>query len=263
MTVTAISVVRDFDAYEKYVSKNDCCRGMSFSPFDNRSGNAPVPVLYNRFLDGYDYSKEAWFVFCHEDFELQEDASALFANLDKSRLYGAAGSARRGFGGFGMQVMYGNMTECSRNGGATQWNVGKMVSKPVEVETFDCCCLIVHSSLVAKYALRFDERLLFDLYVEDFCASAKVAHGIRSFVVPLKCCHHSGSRATDRLYRHLPYLKDKYPKNCFIGSCTYFGTPSWQKKLQDRIIGILRKTPSPQDAIMVDEARSAAKGMIV
>ena len=231
-----VSVVRDFEAYERFVRKNRFCVSLEFVAVDNRVSNESLPLCYNRFLDGYDYAHDAWLIFCHEDFELREDIAPLLDGQDRMALHGVVGAARRGFAGFGKQVIYGNMTERGRSGDGGEWHVGKCITRATEVEAFDCCCLMVHSSLIAKYGLRFDERLEFDLYVEDFCAAAKVKYGIRSFVHPVKCCHHSGSRATERLYRHLPYLKEKYPHNYFVGTLVYFGTPSWQKRLQDWIM---------------------------
>ena len=238
--VSVVSVVRDMAMYRRCLEDNRYCKGLILFPFDNRECNNPIPVCYNRFLDEYDYAKESWFIFCHEDFEFQEDIILQLRRFDKDSLHGVVGAARKGFAGFGMQVIYGNMTEINRDGSGAEWSPGRKICLPVEVETFDCCCLIVHSTLVQKHGLRFDENLLFDLYVEDFCAMAKVKDGIRSYVHPVKCCHHSGSMATDRLLRHLPYLKEKYPNNCFVGTLAYFGTPSWQKRLQDRVVSAIR-----------------------
>ena len=238
--VSVVSVVRDRAMYRRCLEDNRYCSGMNLVPCDNRECNNPIPVCYNKFLVEYDCAKESWLIFCHEDFELQEDVAPLLGQFDKNSMHGVVGAARKGFAGFGMQVIYGNMTEINRDGSGRTWNPGQKIYRAVEVETFDCCCLIVHSSLVEKFGLRFDENLLFDLYVEDFCALAKVKYGIRSYVHPVKCCHHSGSRATDRLLRHLPYLKDKYPDNCFVGTLTYFGTPTWQKRLQDRVVSAMR-----------------------
>ena len=235
--VTNISVVRDYAMYKNCVSDNSNCAGMRLVALDNSESNLPVSVRYNQFLDKYDYSKETWFLFCHEDFELREDIFPLLKCADVCTLHGVVGATRCGFAGFGIQVIYGNMTEQRRDGKGDEWRVGRCVTLPTECDTFDCCCLIVHSSLIAKYNLSFDENLEFDLYVEDFCASAKINHGIKSFVHPVNCCHHSGSRATERLYRHLPYLKEKYKHNYFTGTCTYFGTPTWQKRVQDFILG--------------------------
>ena len=238
--VSVVSVVRDRATYRRCLEDNRYCNGLILFPFYNRECNNPIPVCYNRFLDEYDYAKESWFIFCHEDFEFQEDIIPQLRRFDKDSLHGVVGATRKGFAGFGMQVIYGNMTEINRDGSGAEWSPGRKICHPVEVETFDCCCLIVHSTLVQKHGLRFDENLLFDLYVEDFCAMAKVKDGIRSYVYPVKCCHHSGSMATDRLLRHLPYLKEKYPNNCFVGTLAYFGTPSWQKRLQDRVVSAIR-----------------------
>ena len=237
----AISVSRDPALYASCIRDNPYAFPLERLVIDNRERNEPISVCYNRFLDGYDYSHEAWFMFCHEDFELREDVSPILDRIDRSALHGVVGGARRGIAGFGRQVIYGNMTECRRNGEGEEWQVGRRVEKATEVESFDCCCLMVHSSLIARYGLRFDERLPFDLYVEDFCATAKVKYGIRSFVHPVKCCHHSGSRATGRLYRHLPYLGKKYPHDCFVGTLVYFGTPGWQKRLQDWAVSKWRR----------------------
>lgn len=240
MNAFIISVARDFDTYAMCVARNPFLDDVERITIDNRQKNESIPLCYNRFLDEYDYAKESWFIFCHEDFEFQEDLIPQLRRFDKDSLHGVVGAARKGFAGFGMQVIYGNMTEINRDGSGAEWSPGRKICHPVEVETFDCCCLIVHSTLVQKHGLRFDENLLFDLYVEDFCAMAKVKDGIRSCVHPVKCCHHSGSRATYRLLRHLPYLKEKYPNNCFVGTLTYFGTPSWQKRLQDRVVSAIR-----------------------
>lgn len=236
MNIVDICVSRDAGLYANCIADNRHVGCFVHVKLDNCQTNDPIPVRYNRFLDEYDYAKESWFVFCHEDFEFQEGVAPLLERFDKNSLHGVVGAARRGFAGFCMQVIYGNMTEVNRNGSGGMWQPGRSIARPVEVDAFDCCCLIVHSSLVEKYGLRFDENLLFDMYVEDFCAQAKVKYGIRSYVHPVKCCHHSGSRATDRLLRHLPYLKAKYPSNCFVGTLTYFGTPSWQKRLQDWVV---------------------------
>ena len=236
MKAFSISVSKEPVLYGSCIANNPYARSLEHVAIDNRKRNDPIPVCYNCFLDGYDYSREAWFIFCHEDFELREDISPLLERLDHLSLHGVVGAAKRGLAGFAMQVIYGNMVGCRRDGKGEEWCVGKHIEKTTEVETFDCCCMMVHSSLIAKYGLRFDEHLLFDMYVEDFCASVKVKYGIRSYVHPVKCCHHSGSLATERLYRHLPYLKKKYPHNCFVGTLVYFGTPSWQKRLQDWIL---------------------------
>ena len=231
----AISVVRDWATYDKYVAQNQNLLGWSREALDNSEENLPIPVRYNAFLDGYDYSKPAWLVFCHEDFEFEENIAGKLNGLDKGRLYGPVGSKRGGFCGIGMQRVLGQIKACAKDGSKLRVD-GVPTKFFTEVDTFDCCCLIVHSSLVEKFHLRFDPILEFDLYVEDFCALANVNHGVKSVVLPFVACHHSDSRATGRLYRHLPYLKKKYPHNCFCGTCAYFGAPPLLMRLEDWLL---------------------------
>jgi hypothetical protein len=238
--ITFISVVRDFKMYDKLVQTNPNTKGAEFVSFDNRVENKPISVRYNEFLNSYDYSKDSWFIFCHEDYEFLEPIEPYLTSLDKNNLYGQVGAIRYGFLGFGMQTIVGNLFCRDRACIESMTKLGMRIKKNTRTETFDCCCLMVHSSLVAKHNLRFDEELLFDFYVEDFCASAFVNFGILSYVIPIKACHYSTSTATDRLFRHLPYLKRKYPKHCFVSTLVYFGNFTWRKKLQDKIMYFLR-----------------------
>jgi hypothetical protein len=238
--VTAVSVVRDWNLYNRCLSENPYCKDWNFHVFDNNDDNKPIPERYNSFLDEYDYDKESWFVFCHEDFEPLESIYGKIHCLDRGALYGPIGCKRVGFAGFGMQRFYGQVSVCRRDSDKITGAIGVAVDEIAEVETFDCCCLILHSSLVKKYNLRFDRKLYFDLYVEDFCASAKVRCGINSFILPFRACHHSNSVPTERLRRHLPYLRQKYSNDFFVGTCTYFGTFSIQKKIQDWIVNKIK-----------------------
>lgn len=238
--IVLVSVVRDWAMYDRCVRHNEFCRDVAIVSLDNSVVNRAVTVLYNGFLDTYDYSKEAWFVFCHEDFEFLENLSGILAGLDRNSLYGPIGHVRVGMFGFGVQSVRGEILQTDKCGNAIgNGKIGRRLKRPSRVETFDCCCLMVHSSLVNRFNLRFDEKLEFDLYVEDFCAYAKSCFGIPSYAVQMKVCHHSTAVATERLWRHLPYLKEKYPNRFFTGTLTYFGTDSWQKRLQDFVVSLL------------------------
>lgn len=238
--ITYISVVRDFEMYDNLVRTNRNCADAEYVCFDNRVENKAIPVRYNEFLDSYDYSKESWFVFCHEDFEFLEPIAPCLESAEKNNLYGQVGAIRYGAFGFGMQTIVGNLFCVDRNGVGPMTELGMRIKKNTRTETFDCCCLMVHSSLVEKFRLRFDEKLLFDFYVEDFCASAFVNFGILSYVMPIRACHHSSSTATERLFRHLPYLEAKYPRHCFVSTLVYFGRFTWKKRLQDKIMYFVR-----------------------
>lgn len=213
-----ISVVRDYGMYRKCVSENPHTREARCVDFDNRERNEAIPVCYNRFLDGYDFSDPAWFVFCHEDFQPLEPLSDHLERADLNTLYGPIGVVTR----HRWRVYcHGEIEACSRQGGNPK-RIGHKAPMGTPVETFDCQCLIVHSSCVARHKLRFDENLTFDLYVEDFCIAAKEKHGIESKILPVRCRHWSDSTAPQmRYFPQKAYLREKYPDACYTGTCLY------------------------------------------
>jgi hypothetical protein len=91
--------------------------------------------------------------------------------------------------------------------------------KPKLVDTVDCCCMIVHTSLIKKYDLQFDERLMYHLYVEDFSLNARYAYGVKTKALQIECMHLSLGNATRDFYDSLAYLKSKYKGKRFVGTC--------------------------------------------
>ena len=197
-----ISVVRDFAMYDRLVRNNPNNAGAEFVAFDNNVENKTIPVRYNSFLNSYDYSKEAWFVFCHEDFQFLEPVAPKLESLDKGAIYGAFGAKLR-VPGVGLQI------DSNKDGSDMSFR-GLPVSGPTTVDTIDCACLIVHSSLIAKFGLRFDENLTYDLYTEDFGIAAKEEFGIDTKVLPIRTHHYSYGNVVQRFHDQLRYLNDKY-----------------------------------------------------
>ena len=197
-----VSVVRDFAMYDRLVRNNPSNAGAEFVAFDNNAENKTIPVRYNSFLDSYDYSKEAWFVFCHEDFQFLEPIAPKLESLDKGTIYGVFGAKLR-VPGVGLQI------DSNKDGSDMSFR-GAPVSGPTTVDTIDCACLIVHSSLVAKFGLRFDENLTYDLYTEDFVIAAKEQYGIDTKVLPIRSHHYSYGNVVQRFHDQLRYLNDKF-----------------------------------------------------
>ncbi len=217
-----ISVVRDFEMYNKCVAHNENCVQAALYTIDNREKNEFISVCYNRFLDQYDFSKPAWFVFCHEDFQLQEPLDVLLAKAQKNVLYGPYGAVTKNWFGLYYQWRLVGAIENSSRTGENLRVVGNKASLGDFVETFDCQCLIVHSSLIEKTGLRFDENLSFDLYVEDFGIQAKENYDVASAAMPIQCRHWSSSVAGDRYYQQLAYLEKKWPSACYTSTCSHF-----------------------------------------
>ena len=204
-----ISVVRDFEMYDCLVRNNPYNKNAEFIVFDNNKENQGISARYNSFLDNYDYSNAAWFVFCHEDWEIKEDLAERLKDLDKSCLYGPIGAPFSKNKILWNSAAFGQI-EQSKKDGSRHMKVGRCNKNLPEVGTFDCQCLIVHSSLIKEHHLRFDENLYFDLYIEDFCINAREKYNIPSKVLQLKCHHWSNGKVGEHFYEKLDYLRDKY-----------------------------------------------------
>lgn len=215
-----VSVVRDFDMYERLVRSNVHMQGAVFTPYDNREENLHITTRYNQFLDSYDYAKEDWFVFCHEDWEVKEDLVARLEGLDKNCLYGPVGVTLIACEG-GARTL-GQIIE-SKKDGSNPHTAGISVKINEEVGTFDCQCLILHSSVIARHNLRFDENLSFDLYVEDFCIQAREHASIKSYILQLHCQHYSGGNVAERFYQQYDYICSKYAKSKYFYGTTVNG----------------------------------------
>lgn len=204
-----ISVVRDYEMYNRLIKNNVHNKSAIFVDYDNTTENKSIPERYNSFIDSYDYSKEDWFVFCHEDWEIKEKWERRFKYLDKNSLYGPIGVILYSFGKFLKLHKIGTIWNSNREN--TDGSItGQYASTGTEVSTFDCQCLIVHSDLIKKYNLRFDENLHWDLYVEDFCANAREKYDIKSRIMNLHCQHYSFGNIQQRFYDNFHYLKNKY-----------------------------------------------------
>lgn len=234
-----ISVVRDLRMYERCLQNNPNVNLHRLVRCDNSIENKGIPVRYNEFLNGYDFNNPAWFIFCHEDFEPLENFSPKLEGLDPNKLYGPIGTLTKVyFGLFYKWRLIGTIIGSSRSGMNTN-RLGTPAPTGTPVETFDCQCLLVHSSLIKRTGLRFDENLLFDLYLEDFCIQANENFSIGSYIFSFACHHWSDSLATPRYQEQEKYLNRKYPCCCYTGSCSFdIGHPNLIRRLNT----LLKKT---------------------
>ena len=201
-----VSVVRDYEMYSRCVLGNPCCRSLTIVTLDNTKENLGIPVRYNSFLDSIE--EEGWIVFCHEDWMLECDLQSILEGHDKDFLYGPIGVFVEERKNRDFIFMNGEVKHCRKNGESPRTVYG--IETSARVDCFDCQCLIVHSSLVKKYGLRFDENLLFDMYVEDFCANAYEKYGVVSRTVKIECTHYSRGSINARFHSSLDYVREKY-----------------------------------------------------
>lgn len=194
---------------------------------DNSNDNQPISKRYNQFLSSYNYETPAWFVFCHSDWELCEDIHPLLEKLDTESIYGPIGAILcRNTDGSLIREYRGQCFERKRDGSNKRQQLCQLFQTGTLVDTLDCQCMIVHSSLVERYALRFDESLSFNLYVEDFCLSAKEKHGVKSRILNIHCCHWNQAdsmEGRDDYFVDLEYCNSKYSENIYAGVVTLIG----------------------------------------
>jgi hypothetical protein len=168
--------------------------------------------------------EDEWLIFSHQDFGFLEDPYAKLQTLDDNCIYGPIGAARKK--GvfirnsrilFERKKLYGQINQ-ARNDEKYYQN-GIYLKRPKLVDTIDCCCMIVHTSLIKKYDLQFDESLAYHLYSEDFSLHARYAYGIKTKALQIECKHLSLGNATRDFYDSLAYLKSKYKGKRFVGTC--------------------------------------------
>ena len=199
-----VTVVRDPEMYSRLVRENPNNACGEFVAFDNAAENLPITTRYNSFLDGWDYSRRAWFVFVHEDYELLEPLGPCLDCVDTRCIYGTVGARSTRPGDDVLWALNSNRD------GSDLGLYGSPISAPVTVLTSDCNCLIVHSDLVRDYHLRFDERLTFDLYAEDFEINAFERYGVRTKVLGVLNHHYSFGHVGRRFFEQRRYLMGKY-----------------------------------------------------
>lgn len=224
MNVSVVSVVRNQEMYERCVLHNLYLEGCELTMLDNRTENLAITERYNRFLDSID--DDRWIVFCHEDWEVKENLLHIIQKMDVCRLYGPIGVFVEEKKNVDVIIINGSVEQSPKKGGRTDIIRGRELES--RVDTLDCQCCIVHSSLVREHSLRFDENLDFDMYVEDFCVNAYERAGIESYTVSVACHHHSVGILSKSFYDSLAYIRKKYASSSkrfatIVGHLSTFG----------------------------------------
>ena len=206
--VELVCVSRDPEMYSRCIAENPYAANCSKRVFDNSVENLPITVRYNSCLDSLLAGSDCWIVLCHEDWMPLCDLPARLSGLDKGFLYGPIGAVLEPGRLMDYMFVRGRVFQSRKDGSSPGPIQGEVVEGPVD--TFDCQCLIFHSSLLEGRRLRFDENLGFDMYVEDFCAQARERFGIESRTIDLPCRHLSYGSTRGSFRESLSYMKKKY-----------------------------------------------------
>ena len=191
--------------------------------------------------------------FCHEDFQPLSSITDSLIEADQTHIFGPTGTKTRRwckwlFGGYYQSAMLGRIRQ-SRKDGTCLAEFGQLVEKGTVVELIDCQCIIVHSTLVSKYNLRFDPRFAFHCYAEDFCATAIEKHGIISAILPFQCQHWSPGNISSGYAESAHLFNMKHPLTAYSApvSLVLGGGVPWNRRLQVKVLKFINKK-SPHTA---------------
>ncbi len=231
LNICIISVITNHEQYNKLIAHNPFLQKCILKKYDNTQENLPIPLRYNHFIE-HEMPEDAWLVFCHQDFEFLESPSSIVSKLTPDRIYGAVGvktTTRKTWnlkiGGKSLfsshtgtdiyPIFYGQIRQ-GKEGQETL--IGQHIAAPHLVDTVDECCLIVHSSLIRKFNLRFDPVFDFHLYSADFSLSAR-KHSISTCAVQINCRHISPGNVNQLFWEKYQLLLKKYPTEFFLTTC--------------------------------------------
>ena len=225
--VQIVTVVNNFAQYDRYIRDSPFYKQCDLISFDNTKDNISLSVRYNDFIDNQ-MLPDAWVIFCHQDFSIKEDVALKLKDLDKGCIYGPIGvKACRcreivfrvtGLNPFKFdkrgpfeRKLYGQILQGIDGDESKAILMGEKLAEPYEVDTLDCCCLILHSSLVRKYGLKFDARFAFSLFGADLSIMARKLYNIKTMALQLDCFHLSEGKSSAAYFGSLSYLIEKYP----------------------------------------------------
>lgn len=233
MSAKVICVVNNFEVFDKVVKNNENLKDTELFYYDNTEENIAITKRYNQFIEENINTAltPSWCVFIHQDFGIQENINSLLEKLNKNCIYGAVGV--KVFKGLfygkkgGVNVKYGFKTRLKLTFGRilqgnNDFNLkkhGRIALFQPTVDAIDCCCIMIHSSLIEKYDLRFDENLSFHMYAEELCYRAKKDYKIKTKVVQMKCFHLNKGSINEEFKKSAQYLKDKFKVKYIPSTC--------------------------------------------
>ena len=227
-----VTVVNNVEQYNQLIVNNVFLKNCKKNSFDNSAENIAITKRYNSYIDE-SMPDDAWIVFCHQDFEFKEDILPKLNTLDNDCIYGPIGAASKKKFCFylrmdwehfkKMRVGFSNRSEFVGEIGELKKGkiskTGNKIDGIKIVDTLDCCCIIVHSSLIRKYTLRFDENLDWHAYSEDFSLNAKTKHNISTKVFSFEAFHYSSGSFNGGFQVAIKYLREKYKNLPFASTC--------------------------------------------
>lgn len=228
-TIENISITKHYNNFidENILTPNDEEKGQTFNPILPSSEGSLAQVE----------TFTPWCIFIHQDFGIMENINPILQRLNPEYIYGAVGvkifkgffygkkglDRRLGFKNE-LKITLGRILQGGKCGGECKDDFGlkkhgRIAIFQPTVDTVDCCCIIMHSSLIKKYNLKFDENLKFHMYAEELCYRAKHEYKIKTKVVQMKCFHLGKGDISEEFEKSAQYLKEKFNIKSVPSTC--------------------------------------------
>lgn len=229
-----VCVYNNKEIFDKVIQTNENLKDCKIFGYDNTSENTAITKRYNDFIKkNVTPLSDFWVVFIHQDFGFMQDVNKLLEKLNKKHIYGAIGvTLHRGLFWGKTEIIEGRQKWGFKDSIALTWGRilqgnndfnfkkhGRPVFFPFTVDSTDCCCMMMHSSLINKYTLRFDENLNFHMYAEELCYRVKHEHKIKTKVVQIKCYHLGKGNIDEDFQKSADYLKEKFKIKRIPSTC--------------------------------------------
>lgn len=233
MSTKVVCVYNNREIFEKVVKTNVNLKNCELFAYDNTEENISITKRYNDFIRENVAAQDSWCVFIHQDFAFLEEVNSVVEKLDPKNIYGAVGvkifkglfwgkitdkdgNSRKGFK-TELKLTFGRILQGDNDLGLKKH--GRYGFFKPTVDAIDCCCIIIHSSLIKKYNLLFDENLNFHMYAEELCYRAKRDYKIKTKVVQTKCLHLGTGNLNEDFEKSAQYLKAKFKLKKIPSTC--------------------------------------------
>jgi len=228
-----VTVVNDFKLYDRCIRNSENINGYELIPYDNTRENIGIAKRYNDFIEKniLNSDEDFWIIFCHQDFGFYTDPYEKLKDLDTNFIYGATGVVEYSIRKFKKSKLrfinkkvrkaLGRINQFRKRKDGQFFEIhGKFLDKPEIVNTVDCCCLALHSSLIKKFNLKFDENLDWHLYSEELSVNAKKNYGVLTKAVQFDAFHIGEGFCDENFYKSWDYILDKHKVEDVVSTCS-------------------------------------------
>lgn len=170
-----ITPVEDCERYERCLLRNPATAGCLHVMLDTAPGDPTLAARCNSFLDAYNYDRPTWFLFCPESFEPKDSVRDALIAANRLHVYHAP--VRPFFSPFSVTANAGT--------------------------------LFIHTELLARSTLRFDETLPFRHSLDALRQQAATL-GVCVERLPVRAVDYSCRDADPELRRDRPASSCRY-----------------------------------------------------